>query len=82
MASAVFGVTRYSIPMVIAFPAAILIFALLAYLLVWRNPERREIDSGNGEDLSFTGGVEYRRYNWRLCIRRAVAVDWLRGNTS
>jgi|SRR5580700_1509559 uncharacterized membrane protein YfcA len=49
MASAVLGVTRYSMPMVIAFPAVILIFALLAYLFVWRSPERREVDSG-GED--------------------------------
>jgi putative effector of murein hydrolase LrgA (UPF0299 family) len=48
MASAVLGVTRYSIPADIAFPAVILIFALLAYLLVWRKPERREIDSGKG----------------------------------
>lgn len=50
MASAVLAVIRYSVSMVVAFPAVILIFALLAYLFVWRNPERREIDSGNGED--------------------------------
>ena len=49
MASAVLGVTRYSIPMAIAFPAVILIFALLAYLLVGRNAERKEIDLGTGE---------------------------------
>jgi peptidoglycan/LPS O-acetylase OafA/YrhL len=49
MALAVLGVTRYSIPMITAFPAVILIFALLAYFFVWRNSDRREIDSGHGD---------------------------------
>ena len=49
IASAVFGVTRYSLRMVIAFPAVIVIFALLTYFFIWHNSEVKESHSEKGK---------------------------------
>ena len=40
MVLAVLGVTRYSVAMVVAFPAVTVIYALLVYVFLWRDPER------------------------------------------